>query len=1216
MKIKLLSWNVRGANNPNKRNVIRNFITSQRVDLVCLQETKIQEMSLVVARSLGVGRVSEWRAVEAEGTTGGILVFWDTRKLELVETEIGHFSVTCMFKNVEDGFLWAFTGVYGPVKRSKREMFWEVLGALKGLWEGPWCIGGDFNVVLSPNDRNLEGGLSHPMRRFNEVVNELGLRDLPLQGGPFTWRGGNGNQCMSRLDRFLVSADWESQFSNVIQRTLPRPVSDHCPVLLDSDGIKSGPSPFRFENMWLKFEGFKDLLRGWWQSLQFSGSYSFVLASKLKALKGILKVWNKEVFGRVEIKKKEALSRISYWDEVEKDKELSLTEAEEREMARENYKEWVDMEEVSWRQKSREIWLKEGDRNTGFFHRMENSHRRRNSITSIRINGRNLVKEAEVKEGLVRAFQCLLSAPTNWCLPFPEIYVNSIGEDHCAKLEEMFTEEEILAAVSGLNDDKAPGPDGFPLAFWSFSWDFVKEEVMGFFKEFYQNDQFVKSLNATFLVLVPKGRTVVDLKDLRPISLVGSLYKILSKVLANRIKRVMSLVISQSQNAFVEGRQILDAVLIANEAVDSTLRGKEKGILCKLDIEKAYDHIRWDFLMQMLERMGFVSKWIRWINWCISTATFSVLINGSPSGFFRSSRGLRQGNPLSPYLFVIGMEALSCLLQRAVEGNFISGCRFRGRDGGEIVISHLLYADDTIIFCDANAEQLMYLRWTLMWFEAFSGLKINIFKSEIIPLGRVDNVEELAAELGCGVGSLPTKYLGLPLGAPHRATGVWDSIEERFRNRLSSWKRQYISKGGRLTLIRSTLSSLPIYFLSLFRIPKIVWSRLEKIQRDFLWGGGNLERKPHLVNWNIVCREKSRGGLGVRGLSMMNQALLCKWCWQFANERDSLWRLVIGTKFGEEVGGWNTRDIRGGYGTGLWKDIRKEWLTFSKNTISSLGNGRRLGFWKDPWCNETVLCNEFPTLFNLAVHKDARVADVWDSSREEGGWSPVFLRPFNDWEVEEVERFLHFLVNKKIIPFQEDRLLLKESRTNGFSVSLMFRKLRYSPPRDFPWRSIWNPIVPPKLGFFAWEASWGKVLTLDQLKRKGIPLVNRCRLCEENEETIDHLLIHCSRAKLLWDFLLAITNLHWVFPCTVRQLLLAWQSASIGKKRKRVWMAAPLCIFWTLWMERNRVVFENEVPSAHRMKSFFLFSLWSWAKLYSVDNVNSLVDFLTWMGFW
>ena len=161
----------------------------------------------------------------------------------------------------------------------------------------------------------------------------------------------------------------------------------------------------------------------------------------------------------------------------------------------------------------------------------------------------------------------------------------------------MFTEEEILATISGINGDKALGPDGFPLALWSFSWDFRKDEVIGFFREFFKHNQFVKSLNATFLVLVPKGNVVENLKDLRPISLVGGLYKILTKVLANIIKRVMGLIIYQSQNAFIEGRQILDAVLMANEVVDSILRRKEKGILCKLDIEKAYDHIRWDFLL-------------------------------------------------------------------------------------------------------------------------------------------------------------------------------------------------------------------------------------------------------------------------------------------------------------------------------------------------------------------------------------------------------------------------------------------------------------------------------------------------------------------------------------------------------------------------------------------------------------------------------------------
>ena len=151
-----------------------------------------------------------------------------------------------------------------------------------------------------------------------------------------------------------------------------------------------------------------------------------------------------------------------------------------------------------------------------------------------------------------------------------------------------------------------------------------------------------------------------------------------------------------------------------------------------------------------------------------------------------------------------------------------------------------------------------------------------------------------------------------------------------------------------------------------------------------------------------------------------------------------------------------------------------------------------------------------------------------------------------------VEKFLLFLQNKKIRPFQEDRLILKETRPNGFSIRLMYRKLMHYLPTDFPWHSIWNPIVPPKLGFFAWEASWGKVLTLDQLKRRGIPLVNRCFLCEEEEETIDHLLIHCSRAKMLWNLFLAIMDYNWVFPLTVRQSLLAWQSARVGKKRKRV----------------------------------------------------------------
>ena len=148
----------------------------------------------------------------------------------------------------------------------------------------------------------------------------------------------------------------------------------------------------------------------------------------------------------------------------------------------------------------------------------------------------------------------------------------------------------------------------------------------------------------------------------------------------------------------VEGRQILDAVLIANEAVDSKLKSNQGGVLCKLDIEKAYDHVNWKFLLAMLKKMGFGERWIKWIEWCISTMRFSVLINGSPSGFFQSSRGLRQGDPLSPYLFIIVMEVFSCLLRRAIKGVFLSGWRVRGKSGEGVQISHLLFTDDTLDF--------------------------------------------------------------------------------------------------------------------------------------------------------------------------------------------------------------------------------------------------------------------------------------------------------------------------------------------------------------------------------------------------------------------------------------------------------------------------------------------------------------------------------------
>ncbi|RVW75183.1 hypothetical protein CK203_053881 [Vitis vinifera] len=305
------------------------------------------------------------------------------------------------------------------------------------------------------------------MRRFAQVMDDLELVDLLLQGGSFTWSGGLHNQAWARLDRFMVSPSWLDQFSNVIQKRLPRPISDHFPILIEGGGIRRGPSPFRFENMWLKVEGFKDLMQSWWQGMSVSGRASYKLATKLK-------------------------------------RRLTEEETSIKKEAKEGYAKWVNLEEIHWRQLSREIWLRKGDRNTGYFHRMENAHRRRLTMDRIKVSGVWLSEEQEVRTGIVDAFQQLLTEDLEWKADIGGLILNQISQQEADTLELPFMEEEVHSALMDMNGDKAPSPDGFMVAFWQFCWEFVKEEVLEMFKEFHEQNAFLKSLNNTFLVLLPE----------------------------------------------------------------------------------------------------------------------------------------------------------------------------------------------------------------------------------------------------------------------------------------------------------------------------------------------------------------------------------------------------------------------------------------------------------------------------------------------------------------------------------------------------------------------------------------------------------------------------------------------------------------------------------------------------------------------------------------
>ncbi|GAU27954.1 hypothetical protein TSUD_146720 [Trifolium subterraneum] len=316
----------------------------------------------------------------------------------------------------------------------------------------------------------------------------------------------------------------------------------------------------------------------------------------------------------------------------------------------------------------------------------------------------------------------------------------------------------------------------------------LQGDIMRFIAEFHRNGKLTKGLNSTFIALIPK----------------------------------------------VDSPNILDGILIANEAVDEARRTKKELILFKVDFEKAYHSVDWGYLDAVMGRMSFPISRRKWMKKCICTASASVLVNGSPTEEFPLERGLRQGDPLSPFLFLLAAEGLNVLMQAMVEHHFFSGYSFGMQN--PISISHLQFADDTLLLgtkCWANVHAL---RAALVLFETMSGLKVNFNKSMLVGVNIADSWLRVAASaLRCKVGQVPFIYLGLPIGGDPRRLGFWEPVLTHIQNRLSGWKSRFLSFGGRLVLLKSMLTSLLVYALSFFKAPSGKWCWRMLVDREGLW---------------------------------------------------------------------------------------------------------------------------------------------------------------------------------------------------------------------------------------------------------------------------------------------------------------------------------------------------------------------------------------------
>uniref|UniRef100_A0A2N9J6S4 Reverse transcriptase domain-containing protein n=1 Tax=Fagus sylvatica TaxID=28930 RepID=A0A2N9J6S4_FAGSY len=770
-------------NDSDKRLRVRNLIRLWKADLICLQETKMGYFDRKLIKSLWGSPHVDWISLGSNGASGGILLMWDKKVLEKIDEVHGYFSLSCKFRTVASQFEWVYTWVYGPNIDRERGFFWDELSRIISWWEAPWCIGGDFNVVRFPSEKSGVTTFTASMHDFSDFIGEFGLLDTPLEGGRFTW-------------------------SN--NRELPRVLSDHFPVLLDCGRLIGGKRPFRFEKMWLKAEGFVDRVRGWWNSYSFSGSASFIMANKLKALKADLKQWNSQEFGNVMVKLQGVLHEIQRLEAIAENRALSEEEKAEKSNLRIEWEKLSLMEEISWRQKSRVTWLKEGDKNTKYFHSVANSHRRNNSIRQISIDGELSSNQADIKAHICSFYRNLYTEEF-YCRPMLDgLNFNVIQGEDASWLERPFEEDEVC-------------------------WEVVKGDIMAVFAELYGTGSIERSLNATFLTLIPKKASASE-----------------------------------------------------------------------------------------------------WIFYCISSVRFSILINGNPEGFFGGTRGIRQGDPLSPLLFVLIMEAFSRMMTKAVEEGLLSGFQ--------------------------------------------------------------------------------------------------------------------------------------------------------------------------------VCQPLHLGGLGIRNVRLFNRALLGKWLWRYGNERESLWRLIIHSKYGSLPGGWTSATIPGSYGVGLWKNIRKDWAHFARYLRFEVGDGTQIKFWNDPWCEIGPLKEVFPELYNISRDKEAWVADHLNYQNDVVSWSLNFSRPTQDWELEAISLFMDVLYQSGVKGYGSDKVWWQRAKGKGFQVKIFYKALLPSIGFLIPWRSIWKTKVPPRVSFFVWTAAMDRILTVQNLRRRHVMVIDWCYMCKAS---VGHALRSLGASSLL-----------------------------------------------------------------------------------------------------
>ncbi|GLT49358.1 hypothetical protein SLA2020_229210 [Shorea laevis] len=1173
--MKIVTWNSRGVRHAPFRRECKELLTMQKPDIICFLETKAEVGSpdLHFMSRFGYNRQHK---VHSQGRAGGLWLFWKSSLVDLEVLSSTNQAVHCFVKQQRLSFFTTFAYVQPHI--TMKNEFWSFLHDVASTITGSWVVMGDFNDIATVDEASPKATNRFvSTRRFREHLEACALFSKESLGCQFTWiRKTNGRIILrERLDRALFNLAGFEDFPDAKLINLPRLCSDHHPIMLNIDPpnhISRAAKPPRFEAAWLTHEGFKEVFRGAWMTQEHS------LPLAINAVRNACFSWNKTVFGDLFRRKRLLRARLrGIQNSPHYNHSLSLQSLETELL--EEYHRVLHAEELFWCQKSRVEWINSGDRNTRFYHASTVIRRARNCITALKISDSWVTDPTSLKTHVRDFFVELFSRKeTRATSNNYSCFQPRMSDTDNASLLLPISMEEVKVALFSMKGLKSPGPDGIQPIFYQKHWEAVSGTLHSFINKSFSDGFFEPTLLQAHTVLIPKGDSPDMIQKFRPICLLNVAYKILSKVIVNRLRPHLQNLIGPLQSSFLAGRSTTDNIILVQEAIHSMrrLKGKKGALAFKIDLHKAFDSVDWTFLREVLIDFNLPEPLVRLIMFSVTSLQLSIIWNGEELPYFQPQRGLRQGDPLSPYLFIMVMEKFSHMIMSRLHEN--QWAPFKLSRGG-LALSHLFFADDLMLFGTASTTQIDTIMACLDEFAERLGLEINLKKSKLFVSPNIQG--QLANSFSSACGIPLTNDLGIYLGVPiihgRFKASSYKYILEKMQIKLAGWKQNFLSLAGRRTLVQSVTSSIPTYTMQTVLLPSATCSAIDSLNRKFLWGSDVQANRPHLVHWNDVCLPRKYGGLGVRSARECNKALIAKLGWQILSGSGKPWCQAIKQKYLHADGFFNCKPMPSSSVT--WRSILKTRDVLQLGARWRVGSGSNIQLWNDIWAGTSKLLDL--TIAPVPHHLlDMTVTDIISNSE----WN---LLPLVEFLPENVLRMIA-AIPLPITSHLDDQLYWHDSPHGDFTVKSAFSLIQQSRLTSIPsteeWTWIWKLCCTERVKLFVWLLWRGKVLTNSVRFERHMASTPVCPRCEQAPETPLHLLRDCFHSRLVWESasLLPTDFFYLNFESWLKKNATI---SRLGNSSPDLWSYVFLATIWHLWKSRNRLVFEGQRHLPHMVAS-------------------------------